>query len=133
MSFPGDRLPSAPSFGPYKETDVSTDWYTKLVLTVIAASAAFLAFQQLEERGSFRYQVQAIPAGRVLLRVDGETGRTWTAPLNRPKSWELIEESILETLDDQSAADGEPSQEPTHPALQQRPAPTQEEAAPGAS
>ena len=90
MSFPGDRVRSAPELGPNKEKALSTDWYTKLVLTVIAASAAFLVAEHLngEDGGKEgRYRLQAIPMGRILLRLNTETGQTWSTGLNKPKVW----------------------------------------------
>ena len=85
---------------------MSTDWYTKLVLTVIAASAAFLVAEHLNDgqRGKEgRFRLQAIPMGRILLRLDTETGQTWSAPLNKPKAWTEVAESPIETLDDAAA------------------------------
>lgn len=106
MSFPGDRVRSTPELGPNKEKALSTDWYTKLVLTVIAASAAFLVAEHLnaDDGGSDgRYRLQAIPMGRILLRLDTVTGQTWSTALNKPKAWTEIADSPIDTLDDPAA------------------------------
>jgi hypothetical protein len=123
MSFPGDRVRSGPPLGPNEEKALSTDWYTKLVLTVIAASAAFLVAEHVnggdDGGGEGRYRLQAIPMGRILLRLDTETGQTWTAALNQPKAWTEIAESPIDLLDDAAAeaAADEPAPAPPAPAL----------------
>ena len=90
---------------------MSTDWYTKLVLTVLAASAVFLAMQHFDEDasgGEARYRLQAIPMGRLLLRLDTETGRTWTAALGKPDVWREIAESPIDKAVDEETAAAEP-------------------------
>jgi hypothetical protein len=78
---------------------LSTDWYTKLVLTVIAASAAFFVAEHLNREdagGEGSYKLQAIPMGRILLRLNTETGETWRTALNKPSAWKKIAESPIE-------------------------------------
>jgi hypothetical protein len=126
MSSPGDRVRSAATQGPNKEKALSTDWYTKLVLTVIAASAAFLVAEHLNatDGGSQegRFRLQAIPMGRILLRLDTETGKTWSAALNQPKAWAEIADSPIETLLDDApeAAAADPAP-PAIPATNLKP------------
>jgi len=98
---------------------LSTDWYTKLVLTVIAASAAFLVAEHVNGNdggGEGRYRLQAIPMGRILLRLDTETGQTWTAALNQPKAWTEIAESPIDLLDDTAAEAAAADSAPPAPA-----------------
>jgi hypothetical protein len=105
---------------------LANDWYTKLVLTVLAVSVAVLAAQSLQggtdsstataEEGRFRLQV--LPMGRLMLKIDSETGQTWRAKFPDPTSWMEIADSMTETLDDAAptpaadaadAADDEPA------------------------
>jgi hypothetical protein len=121
MSSPGDRVRSAATLGPNKEKALSTDWYTKLVLTVIAASAAFLVAEHLNatDGGSQegRFRLQAIPMGRILLRLDTETGKTWSAALNQPKAWEEIADSPIDTLLDDAPAPEASAADPAPPSI----------------
>ncbi len=101
MSFPGDRVRSAPALRQRKENALSTDWYTKLVLTVLAASAAFLAVQRLESApaaGEGRFRLQAVPMARLLLLLDTDTGKTWTTAINKPDAWQEIAASPIDKL-----------------------------------
>jgi hypothetical protein len=111
MSFPGDRVRSAPALGRHKERSLSTDWYTKLVLTVLAASAAFLAAQHLDQDAGDKdgpFRLQAVPMARILLRIDTETGRTWTTKINKPEVWQEIAESPIDKAVEEEAAAAEP-------------------------
>jgi len=90
---------------PYKEIALSTDWYTKLVLTVLAACAVFIAVQDFRGGGSRggeegRYRLQVLPMGRMMLKIDSETGKTWKAMFPEPKVWTPIADEPVETLDD---------------------------------
>jgi hypothetical protein len=88
---------------PYKENALATDWYTKLVLTVLAACAAVLVAQDLRGAGDGeggRYTVQLYPMARMMLKTDTETGKTWRASFPDPKVWLPIADEPLETLDD---------------------------------
>jgi hypothetical protein len=97
----------APPGASDKETALS-DWYTKLmltVLTVLAACAVALAAQSLrgsgggsEEEG--RYRLQIVPMGRMILKFDSETGNAWRANFPDPKVWLPIADEPLDTLDD---------------------------------
>jgi hypothetical protein len=98
---------------------LSTDWYTKLVLTVIAASAAFLVAERLNREnagGEGSYKLQAIPMGRLLLRINTETGETWRTALNKPNAWKPIAESPIEaegeSAEATAAADPAPAPKP---------------------
>jgi hypothetical protein len=101
---------------PYKENALSTDWYTKLVLTVLAVCAAILVAQDLREAGAGageggRYTVQAFPMARMMIRTDTETGKTWRASFPELKVWIPIADEPLETLDDAAPAKPEPREE----------------------
>lgn len=101
---------------------MSTDWYTKLVLTVIAASAAFFVAEHLNTEnagGEGSYKLQAIPMGRILLRLNTETGETWSTALNKPSAWKKIAESPIEA--EGEAADAAPAA--ADPAAPPAPAP----------
>lgn len=96
----------------HKETALSTDWYTKLVLTVLAACAVFLVTQELRgskdrAEGEGRYRLQVLPMGRIMLKIDSETGRTWRAAFPEPKVWIPIASEPVETLDDAAPEPGE--------------------------
>ena len=102
---------------PYKENALSTDWYTKLVLTVLAVCAAVLVAQDLQGADSDageggRYTVQAFPMARMMLKTDTETGKVWRANFPELKVWMPIADEPLETLDDAPAATPEPTDEP---------------------
>jgi hypothetical protein len=82
-----------------------SDWYTKLVLTVLTASVAVLAAQSLRGGGDStigegRFKLQVLPMGRTMLKIDSETGQTWRAKFPDPESWMEIADSMTETLDD---------------------------------
>jgi hypothetical protein len=105
---------------PYKENALSTDWYTKLVLTVLAVCAAIIAAQDLRgtdsrANGDGRYNVQAFPMARMLLKTDTETGKTWRATFPELKVWLPIADEPLETLDDVVPGEGEDVDEPGEP------------------
>lgn len=83
------------------------DWYTKLMLTVLAACAVLLAAQSFQggpaagagtEEG--RYRIQVIPMGRMILRFDSETGKAWKSTFPEAKFWAPIADEPVETLDD---------------------------------
>jgi hypothetical protein len=87
---------------------LSTDWFTKLVLTVLAASAAFIAAQGLRGGGSRsaedgRYRLQVIPMARMMLKIDSDTGKTWKTSFPEPKFWTPIDDERADTLDDAPA------------------------------
>jgi hypothetical protein len=123
----------APPGASDKETALS-DWYTKLmltVLTVLAACAVALAAQGLrgsgggggsEEEG--RYRLQIVPMGRMILKFDSETGNAWRANFPDPKVWLPIADEPLDTLDD-----GTPEEEEEDQALDE----PEEAASPGPS
>lgn len=102
---------------PYKENALSTDWYTKLVLTVLAVCAAIVAAQDLRgtdsrASGEARYSVQAFPMARMLLKTDTETGQTWRANFPELKVWLPIADEPVETLDDAAPEEAEDVEEP---------------------
>lgn len=102
---------------PYKENALSTDWYTKLVLTVLAVCAAILVARDLQGLGrepaaAGRYSVQAFPMARMMLKTDTETGETWRASFPELKMWVPIANEPLETLDDVTPPKHEASEAP---------------------
>ena len=108
---------------------MATDWYTKLVLTVLAACAALLVARDFQgaspapgsEEGRFRLQV--IPLARMMLKIDSETGETWRTNFPNPKAWHLIGEEPLDGLDDATPeAGGEETGAPEAAAPQAPPA-----------
>jgi hypothetical protein len=118
---------------PYKEISLSTDWYTKLVLTVLAVCAAVLVARDFtgaaggmsSEEGRFR--IQAIPMARLMLKIDSQTGETWRAAFPDPKSWVPIAAGPVDTL-----AEPEPSAAPAAPPAGAPPAPPAPPASPAA-
>ena len=83
------------------------DWYTKLILTVLAACAVLLAAQGFEggpaagagsEEG--RYRIQVVPMGRMILRFDSETGKAWKSTFPEAKFWTPIADEPIETQED---------------------------------
>jgi hypothetical protein len=93
---------------------LSTDWYTKLVLSVLAVCAAVLATQELRGsgragigEGEGRFRLQVLPMGRIMLKIDSETGTTWRANFPDPKAWRPIADEPLETLGDETPEKGE--------------------------
>ena len=98
---------------PYKENALSTDWYTKLVLTVLAVCAAIIAAQDLRDTsngpgGGSRYNVQALPMVRMMLKIDTETGKVWRANFPELKAWLPIADEPLDTLDVDEPKEAEP-------------------------
>jgi hypothetical protein len=91
---------------------LANDWYTKLVLTVLAASVAVLAVQSLRGgsealAGAGRFQLQILPMGRMMVKIDSETGKTWRAKFPDPAAWNEIADSMADTLDDEPQADAD--------------------------
>ena len=87
---------------------MANDWYTKLVLTVLAASAVVLAAQSLRGEGGSsagegRFRLQVLPMGRMMLKIDSETGKIWRAKFPEPSPWAEIADSVADTLDDAAA------------------------------
>ena len=86
---------------------MATDWYTRLVLTVVAICLAFLTLQSLsvvgtasgsgEEEG--RYRLTVVPMARMAIRFDSQTGTSWTALFPDLKIWTKIAETPSELLD----------------------------------
>jgi hypothetical protein len=98
----------------HKEIALSTDWYTKLVLTVLAACAVILTAQELrgtggagsrEEQG--RFLLQVLPMGRMMLKIDSETGKIWRANFPDPKAWQPIADEPIEAPDETTPQPGE--------------------------
>jgi hypothetical protein len=91
---------------------LATDWYTKLVLTVLAVCAALLVARDFQgasptprsEEGRFRLQV--IPMARMMLKIDSETGETWRTNFPKPEAWELIGEESTDGLDEAAPEPG---------------------------
>lgn len=118
---------------PYKENALSTDWYTKLVLTVLAVCAAIVAAQDLRDTRSGadaqgRYSVQAFPMARMMVKTDTETGKVWRAEFPELRVWKPIADEPLETLDDAAPVPDEDVDEPEEtapeaPAAAEPPAP----------
>jgi hypothetical protein len=84
---------------------LANDWYTKLVLTVLAASVAALAVQGLRGGsepvvGEGRFRLQILPMGRLMVKIDSETGKTWRARFPDPTVWTEIADSMTDKLDD---------------------------------
>jgi hypothetical protein len=75
-----------------------TDAYTKLLLTVIAACLVLLVVQGFRASedatpSAERFRVIPVPMGRVMLRIDTETGKTWQTPLPGSVEWRLVDEA----------------------------------------
>lgn len=112
---------------PYRENALSTDWYTKLVLTVLAVCAAIIAAQDLRDTHSGpgeegRYSVQAFPMARMMVKTDTETGKVWRADFPELKVWRPIADEPLDTLDDAAPEPGEDVDEPEETAPEAPPA-----------
>jgi hypothetical protein len=82
---------------------LSTDWYSKLVLTVIAVCLAVLVLQgQREGAASLdegRYRLTFVPMARMMFRVDSQTGKTSKALFPDVKIWTPVADSPAELLD----------------------------------
>lgn len=86
---------------------MSTDWYTKLVLTVVAVCFALVVVQgyrggaEVGASGSEegRYRLTVVPMARMILRFDSDTGRTWKATLPDLKVWTPVADSPAEMLE----------------------------------
>jgi hypothetical protein len=95
------------SFPRYKENALSSDWYTKLVLTVLAVCAVVIATRELRGDGSRgveegRYRLQVMPMVRMMLKIDSQTGKTWRADFPDPRAWTQIAEDRVDVLDDEA-------------------------------
>ena len=109
---------------------MSTDWYTRLVLTVIAVCLALMVVQGFRTGAGAgasgpeedRYRLTPLPMARLLLRFDAETGKTWKTLFPELKIWEPVADSPAELLE--QAIDEAPAPE--------APAPAPEAPAPGA-
>jgi hypothetical protein len=82
---------------------LSTDWYSKLVLTVIAVCLALLVVQGHREGAASpdegRYRLTIVPMARMMFRVDSDTGKTWKALFPDVKIWTPVADSPAELLD----------------------------------
>jgi len=104
----------------HKETPLSTDWFTKLVLAVLAACAVVFAAHELRGPGSGadaiteegRFRIQVLPMARMMLKIDSETGKTWRASFPEPKVWLPIADEPVDTLDDEEPEPDEFVDEP---------------------
>lgn len=90
---------------------MSTDWYTRLVLTVIAVCLGVLVVQGYRDGDGAsgpeggRYRLTVVPMARMMLRIDADTGETWKAMFPDLNIWtpiadspaELLEQAIAET------------------------------------
>ena len=84
---------------------MSTDWYTKLVLTIVAVCLALLVYQGHRETESGasgaeegRYHLTPMPMARMVLRFDSQTGRTWKSLFPDLNAWEPVADSAAERL-----------------------------------
>ncbi len=107
---------------------MANDWYMKLVLTVLAASVAVLAVQSLRGGGEAvagegRFRLQVLPMGRMMLKIDSETGKTWRAKFPDPNSWLEVADSMADRLDDAPPEADEDADAPTIAVPQASPAP----------
>jgi len=86
---------------------LSSDWYTKLILTVIAACLGLLVAQSYREGASGaeggRYSLTFVPMARMMFRIDSETGETWKGLFPDVKIWTPVADSPSELLDEVSA------------------------------
>ncbi len=103
---------------------MSSDGYTKIVLSLIAIALCLSAAQDLgwiraRETGSFmdiaKYRIVAVSQGRRLFLLNTQTGETWQAELRGLKSWipvlEATPEEVAEMhekLDHGAAVRGDP-------------------------
>jgi hypothetical protein len=84
---------------------LSTDWYTRLVLTVVAVCLALLVAQGYREGAGApgsedgRYRLNVVPMARTVLRFDSETGTTWKTIFPELKIWTKVAESPAELLE----------------------------------
>jgi hypothetical protein len=90
---------------------LSTDWYTRLVLAVIAVCLGLLVVQGYRDGDGAagpeedRYRLTPLPIARMVLRFDAETGKTWKSMFPDLNIWtpiadspaELLEQAIAET------------------------------------
>jgi hypothetical protein len=111
---------------------LSTDWYSKLVLSVVAICLALLVLQGYRADGGAgsqegRYRLTVVPMARMLLRLDSETGKTWTALFPELRSWTPVADTGVELLD-RNAAEAQEVPAPEAPAAE---SPAPEAEAPG--
>jgi len=99
---------------------LSTDWYSRLVLTVIAASLVVLAVQGGRAGGAGagsdaegRYRLSIVPMARMVVRFDTTTGTAWGAMFPDLKIWTKVAETPADLLDSAPAA---PPKEPARKA-----------------
>jgi hypothetical protein len=82
---------------------LSTDWYTRIVLTVIAVALVVLAVQGQQRSGlaagEGRFRFTPVPIARLAIRLDSETGETWTALFPDLRVWTKVAETPGELLD----------------------------------
>ncbi len=112
-----------------------TDWYSKLMLTVIAVCLALLLAQQYRGDAAAtgavadRFRLTPLPMIRMLLRFDSETGQTSKAMFPDLKVWTPVADSLADILDepaaelDEAPALDATAPEATEPALEEPPAP----------
>jgi hypothetical protein len=94
---------------------LSSDWVTKLLLTVIAACLALLVAQGYREGagagasglGEGRFRLTFVPGARMLVRIDSDTGKTSKAQFPDLKAWTPVADSPSELLDEVPAEAGE--------------------------
>ena len=102
---------------------MSTDWYSKLVLTVVAICLALLVLQGYRAGGGAgasgseedRYRLTVVPMARMVLRFDSETGETWTALFPELRIWTPVADTPAELLD-RNAAEAPEAPAPEAPA-----------------
>jgi hypothetical protein len=110
---------------------MSSDWVTKLLLTVIAVCLALLVAQGYREGagagasspGEGRYGLTFVPGARMLVRIDSETGKTSKAQFPDLKVWTPVADSPSELLDEAPAEAVEnPAPSPPQAAAPEEPA-----------
>jgi hypothetical protein len=102
---------------------LSTDWYSKLVLSVVAICLALLVLQGYRAGGGAgasgsegdRYRLTVVPMARMVLRFDSETGETWTALFPELRIWTPVADTPAELLD-KNAAEAPEAPAPQAPA-----------------
>lgn len=83
---------------------MSSDWYTRIVLTVIAGALVALAVQGQQpsagpDVGEGRFRLTPLPVTRMAIRMDTETGEAWTAMFPDLRIWTKIAETPAELLE----------------------------------
>jgi hypothetical protein len=84
---------------------LSTDWYTRLVLTVIAVCLALMVVHGFRAGAGAsgpegdRYRLTPVPIARMMIRFDAESGKTWKALFPDLEIWTPIADSPAELLE----------------------------------